>query len=102
MTDAARTIHVEPGSELDRLLEQVEEEPVEIERGGRRFRVTLREIRSEELDTGTSDLWEGYNPETAMAGILAAAGAWSDIDAEALKKMLRQAREAGSRPANRP
>jgi hypothetical protein len=44
----------------------------------------------------------GYDPEKVRANIRAAAGSWRDIDAEALKADLYQAREEGSRPFRRP
>lgn len=35
-----KTIHVIPGSELDRLLEEADEAPIELEKSGARYRVS--------------------------------------------------------------
>jgi hypothetical protein len=48
------------------------------------------------------DIWASYDPKTALDGIDAAAGSWSDIDAEAFKTFIYRAREEGSRPPDRP
>ena len=40
MIPTPRTIHVEPGSELDRILREAGETPVELEQRGVRYRVT--------------------------------------------------------------
>ena len=91
-----RTIRVEPGSELDRLLDEAGETPVELERGGIRYR--LNRVAA---DT-TEDIWAGYDPNKVRASMRAAAGSWRDIDTEALKAELYRARGEGSRPLDRP
>ena len=102
MVHAVRTIQVESGSELDRLLDQVADGPIELERNGARYRLDRVEpplrIRTGEAD----DIWADYDPERAIAGMEAAFGSWSDIDAEALKAAIYRAREEGSRPPDRP
>jgi excisionase family DNA binding protein len=48
------------------------------------------------------DIWAGYDPEEARRLIRETAGSWSDIDADALIADIHRAREAGSRPPDRP
>lgn len=43
-----------------------------------------------------------YDPQRARAAIEAGIGAWSDVDAEELKRYLYEGREAGSRGPDRP
>ncbi len=105
LTTTPKTIHVEPGSELDRLLQEAAETTVELEQRGMRYRIT----RVRDTGGGPSlqladehDIWAGYDPEKARAGMRAAAGSWRDIDTEALKADLYRARDEGSRPLDRP
>ncbi len=87
-----KKIIVEPDSELARLLDEAAEQPLLLEKDGVRYR----------LDKEEADIWASYDPDAALEGIRAAAGSWKDIEAEALKAYLYRAREAGSRPLNRP
>ncbi len=92
MASEPTTITVEAGSELDRLLDEAAGGPVRLVRNADRFRL----VREDD------DIWAGYDPERARAGMRAAAGKWSDLDAEALKAYISLAREEGSRPPDRP
>ena len=97
MTTSTRTIHVAPGSELDRLLQDATDGPFELEKDGVRYRVERVEAVAEE------DIWANYDPEAARAGIRAAAGAWKGlVDPEELKASIYRAREEGTRPPDRP
>ncbi len=96
MHRATKTIQVRPGSELDRLLAEIDSVDLQFERDGVRYRINRVE---EEL---SNDIWSDYDPDLALAGIRSAAGSWSDIDAEALKDELYRARERGSPPSTRP
>jgi hypothetical protein len=96
MHRVTKTIQVRPGSELDRLLTEIDSVDLQFERDGVRYRINRVE---EEL---SNDIWSDYDPDLALAGIRSAAGSWSDIDAEALKDELYRARERGSRPSTRP
>ena len=105
MAQGAKTIHVEPGSELDRILEAAGDTPVELEKRGVRYRVVKLGVAPSGHQgqlADEHDLWRGYDPEKARASMRAAADSWHDIDAEALKADLYQAREDGSRPLDRP
>jgi hypothetical protein len=100
MATTETTFQVEPGSELDRLLEQANGAPLVLVRGGVRFRV--------ERESDPTDIWAGYDPEKVLQAFQEAAGAWRNIDTEALKADIRAQRgqdsigrpdEWGSRPA---
>ena len=91
-----KTIQVEPGSELDRLLDDADETNLELVRGGIHYRI------DRVTPHPVANLWAGYDPDAAIKGMRRAAGSWSDVDAEALKDELRRAREEGSRPLHRP
>jgi hypothetical protein len=97
MVAEAKIIHVEPDSELAHLLDDAEGRPLVLIKGRERFRVT-REATAET----PGDPWANYDPEKLMEGVRAAAGAWADVDTEALKEKIYRWREDGSRPSNRP
>ncbi len=96
MASTPKVVHVEPGSELDRALDDADENAIQIERDGVRYR--LERV----VDRTATDIWDGYDPDIARAGMRAAAGTWSDIDVEHLKAELYRAREEGSRSLERP
>ena len=73
-----RTIHVAPGSELDRLLEDIVDAPVELERGGVRYRVNRIE------PSVVADAWATYDPARVDAALLTSAGALTGVDVDAL------------------
>jgi hypothetical protein len=50
----------------------------------------------------SSDLFKDYDPQAVLAAIEQTAGSWSDVDVDSLIADLCAAREAGSRPMNRP
>jgi hypothetical protein len=93
-----RTIRVESGSELARLLDEVADEPVLLERNGRRYKVSPEPA----ILTRREDLHKSWDPEAALAGMHAAAGRWSHLDADELKRRIYRWREEGNRPADRP
>ena len=92
MVSEPKAIEVEPRGEIDRLLDDVASRPVRLDRKDERFRL----VREDD------DVWAGYEPERARAGMRAAAGKWTDLDAEAVKASIYRAREEGSRPPDRP
>ena len=95
MTTSTRTIHVAPGSELDRLIESVNAGPIVLEKDGIRYR--LERVAEPAVD----DLWADYDPEALRAALRATAGSWQDVDAEKLKAYIYRARDAGTRPPDR-
>jgi len=52
MSSEPKTIEVESGSELDRLLDEADEAPVRLVRNGVRYR----------LDREGADIWADYDP----------------------------------------
>jgi len=94
MASEPKTIEVEPGSALDRLLDEAGGAPLRLVRGDERFRL--------DREADEDDIWANYDPERAIAAIRAATGAWSEADAEAIKAYIYRAREEGSRPPERP
>ena len=64
----------------------------------RRFLASLARRRAEHPPEKLDD----YDPEHARRVLTETAGAWDDVDADALIEMLYRAREEGSRPPNRP
>lgn len=125
MASEPKTIEVEPGGELDRLLDEARRTPLRLVRGGDSFRV-LREGELEEpVDSPLSpehgtpaiadvresvaarsrrgdehdDIWANYDPEVAIEGIRKAAGTWQGlVDAEAFKAYVRERRRTKNRP----
>jgi len=94
MASEPRTIEVEPGGEVDRLLEEAVERPLRLVRGGRRFRL--------DVEPADDDIWAGYDPERARQSTLAFAGAWKGlVDAEAFKAYIRERRKTKNRPSVR-
>jgi hypothetical protein len=87
-----KTIHIPEDSELARVLEEVDETPLRLETRGVLYRVSR----------DAEDLWAGYDPQVARAGMAAAAGTLTPEDGERLKAFVYRAREEGSRSIDRP
>jgi hypothetical protein len=87
-------IHVNPDSELAVNIDTAEAEkrPIVLDKKGVRYRV-IRE---------TDDIWAGYDPDAVIAGMDAAAGSITPEEAERMKKLVYEGREAGTRPITRP
>ncbi|HET8524927.1 MAG TPA: hypothetical protein VFL82_16970 [Thermomicrobiales bacterium] len=98
MVAEAKVINVEPDSELAHLLDDAGDRPLVLIKGRERFRIT----RESTEETPKDDPWANYDPDKLMEGVRAAAGAWADVDTEALKENIYRWREEGSRPSNRP
>lgn len=83
-TPTPRTIQVEPGSELDRLLDIVDDgTPVVLVRDGKQYRVRVLPNADQVART--------------IAGMRAAAGSWGDVDAASLKEYVYLGRDEGTR-----
>ena len=92
MVSEPKTVEVEPGSELDRLLDEAAKTPLRLVRNGARFRLVPED----------EDPWAGYDAERAREAMRAAAGTWPDLDAEEMKEYIYRGREEGTRPPDRP
>ena len=91
MTKEPLTITIDPDSELGRVLDEIDSEPVVLLRGGTRFRVTR------EADA----LWADYDRERVRRALRESAGALAGVDVAALKRDLREQRgqDSHGRPA---
>ena len=98
MVHESEVIHVDPGSDLDHLLEKAGSRPIVLERRGVRYHLNRESLPIAD----ENDIWANYDPERALAGIRKAAGVWSEIDTDAMKESIYRAREEGSRPPDRP
>jgi hypothetical protein len=98
MVAAEKTVNVEPGSELARILDEAGDRSLILVKSGVRYRVA-RESSIEEAKAG--DPWADYDPEKLMEGVLAVAGSITVEEAERMKAFIYAAREAGTRPPDR-
>jgi hypothetical protein len=89
-------VRIDPESELARLLDEVGETPVLLEKNGKVYRLTM-EMGAVEMDNHTR-----YDPEEVKLAIRKSAGSWADIDADTFLANLYRAREEGSRTVTRP
>jgi hypothetical protein len=78
-------IHVQPESELARLLDEAGEAPLVLERDGQRYRL-IKE----------TDIWAGYDPSRTRAALQKSTGALRGIDREKLRLDIHQARAQDS------
>ena len=95
---AANPIEIDP--KLASLLKQAAEsgEPLTVSIEDERYDITVHPTVSRD----NVDLWKDYDPEKVRKAVAEAAGIFSEEEGEALIKQIREAREAGSRPASRP
>lgn len=84
---------MEPDSDLARILDDMHGQGVILVKDGVRFRVEPVE---------SDDIWADYDPEKVRESMDAAAGSWSDVDTERIKESIYAARNAGTRPPDRP
>jgi hypothetical protein len=99
MVQRSKTIHVEPGSELDRVLQEAGDAPIELEQRGVRYRVirvgSAVESRPIALaDQG--DIWAGYDPERVRHGLRGSSGALRGVDRDQLGRDLAEQRAQDS------
>lgn len=94
MASEPKVIDVEPGGEIDRLLDEAAERPLRLVRGDRSFRLDVEPVEE--------DIWANYDPERARQSTLAFAGAWKGlVDAEAFKDYVQARRKTKNRPSVR-
>ena len=93
MAGRAKAIKVNPDSELFRLLEAADDDPVLLDKDGVLYRLTRE---SEGLTLPRTD------PALVNETLDETAGSWSDLDTDQLIADLFEARAQGSRPADRP
>lgn len=111
MVAETKTIEVAPGSELARLLDEAEGKSLVLVKEGVRYwaipedasassPLPARDVTS--AGTGPRDPWADYNPEKLWEGIQAAAGTITEEEGERMREYIYAAREAGTRPPDRP
>jgi hypothetical protein len=83
---AERVIHVEPGSEIDRMLSEAEERPIVLEWHGRKLRIVQDSIEQKAT----------YDPDRVRESILGLRGIFQGLDVEAFKKEILEEREQDS------
>lgn len=91
MATTAKTIEVTKQTDILDLLADAAREPIILEHGGERFRLSRED-----------DLFAGYDPERVRDGLRRFAGTISREEGERLKALVYQGREDGTRPPDRP
>ena len=86
-----RTIRVTAETDWPALLDDAAEEPIILERGRERFRLSR-----------VDDLFSDYDPERVRDGLRRYAGTITTEEAERLRDIVYQGREDGTRPIDRP
>ena len=104
MAQTPKIVHVEPGSELDRVLKEAGETPVELEQRGVRYRVTriVPPLGSRWIAlAGERDIWAGYDLDQVRRDLRGSSGALHGVDREQLRRDLAEQRSQDSpgRPA---
>lgn len=100
MIHATKTIYVEPGSDLDRLLEATGEADLELVQHGVRYRLTRISPRPGDDRVQLADerdLWAGYDPAHVQTALRYSAGTLQGIDREQLRRDLAEQRDQDSR-----
>jgi hypothetical protein len=92
MVVAVKTIRVTEDTTVAQLLDDASREPIIDERDGERFRLSL----------DYEDTTDEPDPEYVRATLAATLGSWADLDVDEMIREIYEAREAGSRPIDRP
>lgn len=91
MATINRTISVTEHTDWPGLLDDAAKEPIIIEHGGERFRLSRAD------DTGTT-----YDPARVREGLRRFAGTINPVAGERRKALIFRGREEGTRPLDRP
>lgn len=105
MVATTKVIEVEPGSELDKLLEQAHDAKLILVRNGERFHVTPETTeRPDYIIARKTDIFADYDPKRIheMLEELERKPLLTPEEAEAMIEYIYRAREEGTRPADRP
>jgi hypothetical protein len=94
MATTPKTVRVTAETALPELLDEVAREPIILERDGERFRLSR--------DAADDDIAYEPDAEGVRAVLAATVGSWADLDVDAMIREIYEAREAGSRPLERP
>jgi hypothetical protein len=88
------TVRVTAESDLESLLDEAEGAPIFLERRGVLYRLS-REPATESIEYEP-------DPEGVSRTLDATIGSWADLDIDRIIREIYEAREAGSRPPDRP
>jgi hypothetical protein len=91
MTTTPKMIRVTEETALTAVLDDAAREPIFLERDGERFRLSRDEDIAYEPD-----------PEKVRATLAVTLGSWADLDVDEMIREIYAAREAGTRPLDRP
>jgi hypothetical protein len=91
MSIMPKTVRVTAETDLPELLDDAAHGPIILEHEGERFRLSRDEDIAYEPD-----------PEAVRAMLADVAGSWADLDVDKMIREIYEAREAGSRPFDRP
>lgn len=91
MATVSKTICVTAETDLLELLDDAARAPIILERNGERFRLSPDEDIAYEPD-----------PAYVRATLEATLGSWADLDVDGIIREIYEAREAGTRPLDRP
>ena len=93
MASLPRIIHVEPGSELDRLLDEALDLPVEVEKDGVRYRL-------ERVSPAPHTPLTPEQVARSIAGIRKASGGWNGlVDPDEFTSYIYARRRTSNRPS---
>lgn len=94
MVNRLKPIKITAESDLARILDDAADEPVLLERHGVVFRLTRQDA--------DNDIHYEPDAELVHRTLDATAGSWADLDVDQIIEDVYAAREAGSRPPERP
>ena len=89
MAPKINTVHVQPGSELDGLLEKAAEGALLVDRSGKLYRL-------EPVNVRPSTLWANYDPERVRRVLRESAGFLKGVDTEVLLRDIHAERDQDS------
>jgi hypothetical protein len=92
MTAETKHIHVEPESELGRLLDEAGNMPVILEKDGERYHLVKESTASPDQRT------EKVMSEADDEAFLSAAGGWADVDIDSFLKNIYESRQSARPP----
>ncbi len=92
MTTEPRRVHIDPGSEIGKLLDEARNRPVLLEKEGVLYRVS---------EAHGEDIWAGYDAEAVKKALRQSAGAFAGSDTVQLRRdiLLQREQDSHGRPA---
>ncbi len=95
MADTLKHVVVDAQTDIDQLLTEADNRPLILVKNGARYRLSR-------YGAGMRDPWAAYDPVKAKENVARLAGAWADLDTDAMIEMLYRARALGSKPPIQP